>query len=169
MIPVFTQKVGSNRHQTKKSDSDGVAMMKAGVASNTSEVAATRAPQFASNTTSVAVTRITAGNADPSRDQQINEVGDEKSARKSVKSRVTVSSGLSFDTKEKVTIDHTASCDGDTDIDDVLEAMLKITVARQGRMQAFVQSIDLSSFFQGTQYRIMSALFGPMTCFFCIA
>jgi len=88
-------------------------MMKAGVASNTSEVAATMAPQFASNTTSVDVTRITAGNA--------------------------------------------------------LEAMLKITVARQGRMQTFVQSIDLSSFFQGTQYRIMSALFGPMTCFFCIA
>jgi len=143
-------------------------MMKAGVASNTSEVAATMAPQFASNTTSVAVTRITAGNADPSRDQQINEVGDEKSARK-VKSRVTFSSGLSFDTKEKVRIGHTASCDGDTDIDDVLEAMLKITVARQGRMQTFVQSIDLSSFFQGTQYRIMSALFGPMTCFFCIA
>ncbi len=168
MIPVFTQKVGLNRHQTKKSDSDGVAMMKAGVASNTSEVAATMAPQFASNTTSVAVTRITAGNADPSRDQQINEVGDEKSARK-VKSRVTFSSGLSFDTKEKVRIGHTASCDGDTDIDDVLEAMLKITVARQGRMQTFVQSIDLSSFFQGTQYRIMSALFGPMTCFFCIA
>ncbi len=168
MIPVVTQKVGSNRHQTKKSDSDGVAMMKAGVASNTSEVAATMAPQFASNTTSVAVTRITAGNADPSRDQQINEVGDEKSARK-VKSRVTFSSGLSFDTKEKVRIGHTASCDGDTDIDDVLEAMLKITVARQGRMQTFVQSIDLSSFFQGTQYRIMSALFGPMTCFFCIA
>jgi len=168
VIPVVTQKVGSNRHQTKKSDSDGVAMMKAGVASNTSEVAATMAPQFASNTTSVAVTRITAGNADPSRDQQINEVGDEKSARK-VKSRVTFSSGLSFDTKEKVRIGHTASCDGDTDIDDVLEAMLKITVARQGRMQTFVQSIDLSSFFQGTQYRIMSALFGPMTCFFCIA
>lgn len=168
MIPVFTQKVGSNRHQTKKSDSDGVAMMKAGVASNTSEVAATMAPQFASNTTSVAVTRITAGNADPSRDQQINEVGDEKSARK-VKSRVTFSSGLSFDTKEKVRIGHTASCDGDTDIDDVLEAMLKITVARQGRMQACVQNINLASFFQSFRYRIMSALFGPMTCFFSIA
>jgi hypothetical protein len=73
------------------------------------------------------------------------------------------------DAKEE-SIDSTASDLGDdSDIDDVPEAMLKITVARQGRMQACVQSINLASFFQSVRYRIMSALFGPMTCFFSIA
>jgi hypothetical protein len=151
--------------------------MKAGVASNTSKVAATRVttddiemrPELASNTTSVAVTGTSARNADPSKDQQNYEVGDEKSVRKSVKSRVAFSSGLSSDPKEQAKIGYAPCYDGDTDIDVVPEAMLKISVARQGRMQAFVQSINLSSFFQGTQYRIMSALFGPMPCFFTVA
>ena len=37
--PTFKRKVRSNRHQRKKSASDGVALMRAGIAGNTSSVA----------------------------------------------------------------------------------------------------------------------------------
>jgi hypothetical protein len=124
--------------------------------------------------TSVAATRAFADdlatrNTDMSKYHQNYEVGDEKSVIAAVKSRVSFSTGQMCDAKEE-SIDSTASDLGDdSDIDDVPEAMLKITVARQGRMQACVQSINLASFFQSVRYRIMSALFGPMTCFFSIA
>jgi hypothetical protein len=124
--------------------------------------------------TSVAATRAFADdlatrNTDLSKYHQNYEVGDEKSVIAAVKSRVSFSTGQMCDAKEE-SIDSTASDLGDdSDIDDVPEAMLKITVARQGRMQACVQSINLASFFQSVRYRIMSALFGPMTCFFSIA
>ena len=124
--------------------------------------------------TSVAATRAFADdlatrNTDLSKYHQNYEVGDEKSVIAAVKSRVSFSTGQMCDAKEE-SIDSTASDLGDdSDIDDVPEAMLKITVARQGRMQACVQSINLTSFFQSVRYRIMSALFGPMTCFFSIA
>jgi hypothetical protein len=124
--------------------------------------------------TSVAATRAFADdlatrNTDLSKYHQNYEVGDEKSVIAAVKSRVSFSTGQMCDAKEE-SIDSTASDLGDdSDIDDVPEAMLNITVARQGRMQACVQSINLASFFQSVRYRIMSALFGPMTCFFSIA
>jgi hypothetical protein len=133
--------------------------MRSGITSNTSSIAATRA--FADD--------LATRNTDPSKDQQNYEVGDEKSVITSVKSRVSFSTGQMFDAKEE-SVDSTASNHGDdSDIDDVPEAMLTITLARQGRMQACVQSIKLASFFQSFRYRILSALFGPMTCFFSVA
>ncbi|KAL3801884.1 hypothetical protein ACHAW5_008670 [Stephanodiscus triporus] len=156
-IPAFKRKVKSNRHQRKRSVSDGVALMRAGVASNRSSVAVTRA--FTDD--------LATRNIDPNKDQQNYESGDKKSVN--FISRLTFSSGQNFDAKEEC-IDTTTSVDGDdTDIDDVPEAMLKNTVAREGKIQAFVQSINLASFFQSSRYRIMSAFIGPLPCFFSVA
>jgi hypothetical protein len=133
--------------------------MRAGITSNTSSVVATSA--FAD--------ALATRNTDPSKDHQNYEIGDGKSVIAAVKSRVSFSTGQICDAKDESN-DSTASDHGDdSDIDDVPEAMLRITVARQGRMQACVQSINLASFFQSLRYRIISALFGPMTCFFSIA
>ena len=133
--------------------------MRAGITSYTSSVAATRA--LAGD--------LATRNTDPSKDHQNYEEGDEKSVIAAVKSRVSFSTGQMCDAKEESIDSITSDHGDDSDIDDVPEAMLKITVARQGRMQACVQNINLASFFQSFRYRIMSALFGPMTCFFSIA
>ena len=131
--------------------------MRAGVASNRSSVAVTRA--FTND--------LATRNIDPNKDQHNYESGDKKSVN--FISRLTFSSGQNFDAKEEC-IDSTTSVDGDdTDIDDVPEAMLKITVAREDKIQAFVQSINLASFFQSSRYRIMSAFIGPLPCFFSVA
>jgi hypothetical protein len=149
--------VRSNAHQRKKAASDGVALMRAKITENSSTVAATRA------STDI----VAARNTDPSDNEQ--NAGDNISAIDSVESRVIFSTGQMFDAKEE-SVNSTASDHGyDSDIDDVPEAMLGITVARKGRMQVFLQNINLASFFQCSRYRIMSALYGPMTCFFSIA
>lgn len=61
--------------------------------------------------------------------------------------------------------------DGESDIDDVPKVILphETPFTRKGRMQALAKGIDLISFFQTSQYRIMSILFGPMLCFWIIA
>ena len=61
--------------------------------------------------------------------------------------------------------------DGESDIDDVPKVILpdETPVTRKGRMQALAKGIDLVSFFQTSQYRIMSIFFGPMLCFWIIA
>jgi hypothetical protein len=106
-------------------------------------------------------------NADPNKDQP-KQVGVEKSVIDCVKNRVSFPSGEIFDAKEE-SIDSTSSNDGgETDDDDIPEALVKIAVPRQGRMHVFVQRFNHASFFQGSRYRIVSA-FGPMTCFFIIA
>jgi hypothetical protein len=106
-------------------------------------------------------------NADPNKDRQ-KQAEVEKSMIDSVKNRVSFASGEIVDATEE-SIDSTTSNDGDeTDDDDIPEALVKIAVARQGRMQVFVQRFNYASFFQGSRYRIVSA-FGPMTCFFIIA
>jgi hypothetical protein len=157
-IPAFKRKVRSNRHQRKRSVSDGVALMRAGVASNRSSVAVNRA--FTED--------LATRNMDPNKDQQNYESGDKKSVNDYFIRRLTFSSGQNFDAKEEC-IDSTTSDDGDdTDIDDVPEAMLKITVAREDKIQAFVQSINLASFFQSSRYRIISAFIGPIPCFFSV-
>jgi hypothetical protein len=61
--------------------------------------------------------------------------------------------------------------DGESDIDDVPKVILphETPVTRKGRMQALAKGIDIISFFQTSQYRIMSIFFGPMLCFWIIA
>ena len=58
-----------------------------------------------------------------------------------------------------------------SDIDDVPEAILsdETTVTSQERMKAFVRGIDLMTFFQSSQYRTISFVFGPVMCFWIIA
>ena len=95
------------------------------------------------------------------------------------KSRVTFSLGKNPHTpatyqrpmKEHESFDSVASDDGDSDIDDVPEALVpdEMTVGSQSRMRAITQKIDLAAFFQGSQYHTASLLFGPMACFFCVA
>ncbi|KAL3822990.1 hypothetical protein ACHAXA_008130 [Cyclostephanos tholiformis] len=205
-IPAFKRKIKPNRHQRQKSASDGVALMRTGIARRTSSAAAISAPskKLSDLTQSSAtdlpqipdlrrnvitnrhqiqksasngVTLMTAGtstdniatrNADLNKDQQNHEVKDEKSVLDTVKNRVSFASGQIFDAKDE-SIDSATIDDGDkTDVDDIPEALVKIAVARQGRMLVFVQRFNLTSFVQGSRYRIMSA-FGPMTCFFIIA
>lgn len=71
----------------------------------------------------------------------------------------------------ETSIDSNLSDDGESDIDDVPEALVfdDITVANQTMMQSITQKIDLAAFFQGSRYRIISLLFGPMACFFFVA
>ena len=61
--------------------------------------------------------------------------------------------------------------DGESDIDDLPNVVLpdETPVTKKGRMQALAKGIDLISFFQTSQYRIMSIFFGPMLCFWIIA
>ena len=145
-IPDLRRNVITNRHQIQKSASNGVTLMTAGTSTD----------------------NIATRNADLNKDQQNHEVKDEKSVLDAVKNRVSFASGQIFDAKDE-SIDSATIDDGDkTDVDDIPEALVKITVARQGRMLVFVQRFNLTSFVQGSRYRIMSA-FGPMTCFFIIA
>ena len=61
--------------------------------------------------------------------------------------------------------------DDKSDIDDVPEAILSdaTTITRQERMKAFGRGIDLITFFQSSQYRTISFVFGPVICFWIIA
>ena len=60
--------------------------------------------------------------------------------------------------------------DGDSDIDDVPEALLSnVNTAHQSGLGNTAQRIDLLVlFFQSPRYRIISFLFGPMACFFFV-
>ena len=73
-----------------------------------------------------------------------------------------------LDIMESVSVDSTIGDDGESDIDDVPEALL-FAVTSQSRLQAIAQKIDLAAFFQGSRYRIISLIFGPMACFFFVA
>lgn len=61
--------------------------------------------------------------------------------------------------------------DDKSDIDDVPEAILSdaTTITRQERVKAFGRGIDLIAFFQSSQYRTVSFVFGPVICFWIVA
>ena len=78
--------------------------------------------------------------------------------------------------EEMEEIDSTASEDGESDIDDVPDALPSDEVSgglnrlsMMSRMNVLVGHFDLVTFFQGTRYRVISLLFGPMACFFFVA
>jgi len=85
--------------------------------------------------------------------------------------------------EENESFDSAASDAGDSDIEDVPEAETiseaQITAAKQAtqnrltsiflKAQEKSKNIDLADFFQGSTYRIISLIFGPMACFFFVA
>ena len=65
-------------------------------------------------------------------------------------------------------VDSAASVDGDSDIDDVPDA-LQVDICSTPSKQKFARPrFDLTSFLQSAKYRAASFLYGPMICLFMI-
>jgi len=158
------------RRQRLKSASEGVSFMRAGRTVNISSAAPIKVPT--DDTVSVNSEKY------PKEFPPKQELGGVTPANESAKNKVTFllaksSNNISpaettLDLIESVSVDSTASDDGESDIDDVPEALL-FAVTSQSRLQAIAQKIDLAAFFQGSRYRIISLIFGPMACFFFVA
>lgn len=72
----------------------------------------------------------------------------------------------SLDAVEQDSIDSNESVDGEeSDIDD--EAFVLSDETDEAAVKA--HKVDLLTLFQGSRYRVISLLFGPMLCFFFIA
>jgi hypothetical protein len=72
---------------------------------------------------------------------------------------------------DKENIDSAASDAGESDIDDVPEALLvddDDDIVAKNRMSR-IRNIDLGKFFRSSQYQLLSLIFGPMACFFFVA
>jgi hypothetical protein len=140
-IPRFKHSIKSNR-QRRKTVSDGVAQMRADQAS----------------TFDVALR-----NDEPNK---AGQEGDGSFVSKSTKGAV------SFAAVPRIIaeVSRQVSINGDsaevTDIADFPEAA---TTTRQDRMHARMHSINVTKFFQSSLYRTLSALFGPMACFFVVS
>lgn len=147
-IPGFKNNIKSNR-QRRKTVSDGVAQMRADQAS----------------TFDVALRNVEPNKAD--------QEGDGSFVSKSIKGAVSfaaepriiteVSKEVSKQVSKQVIIEGgTAEV---TDIEDLPEST---ATTRQDKVHARMHSINVTKFFQSSLYRTLSALFGPMTCFFVV-
>ncbi|KAL7540630.1 hypothetical protein ACHAXR_010673 [Thalassiosira sp. AJA248-18] len=173
-IPEFSQKVMPKRRPRARSSSAGVLLMRAGLTDNTSSDDMLRA------STDDAV-MANSGNESKELHPKQELVGNMMPTLP-VKNRVTFSPAnstaeTSLDIKEDAEIDSTASEDGESDIDDVPDALPsdKNTASTtsmmpfRSRIEATARKINLVAFFQGSRYRIISLIFGPMACFFFVA
>jgi len=170
-IPDLSQQVKQKRRsRARRSASEGVAMMRAGLTNNITSVVAIKK----------STDDISVANRGNNLKKGLPEVCGVLSTTEPAKNKVTFllakrrntpTAVPSLDITDHGSIDSVASDDGESDIDDVPEAIFsdEIIVASQSRMRAIAQKIDLSVFFQGSRYRIISLLFGPMACFFFIA
>jgi hypothetical protein len=81
----------------------------------------------------------------------------------------SASNALSSPTDRLSSIDSAASVDGDSDIDDVPDALsVDVSAVTPSKHMLARPRIDLDSFFQGAKYRAASFLYGPMICMLMI-
>jgi len=166
--PEFSQKVKRKARQRTKAASEGVALMRAGRADKMSLVATTRASM---DDTAVANSAEDLQGSPPM--QKLAGVTQTECAKSKVtfflgKSRNVSATETSLDIREAVSFDSTASEDGDSVFDDVPKAFIP-DIAQQSRLRTIEQKVDLAAFFEGSQYRTISLIFGPMACFFFVA
>lgn len=140
-IACFRHTIKSNQ-QRRKSVSDGVAQMRADQAS----------------TFDVALRNVEPNKAD----QEV----DKSFVSKSTKGAVSFAAEprIIAEVSRQVSINGVSA--EVTDIADFPEAT---TTTGQDMMHARLHSINVTKFFQSSLYRTLSALFGPMTCFFVVS
>ena len=81
----------------------------------------------------------------------------------------SVSSPNALSTTDRMSIDSAASVDGDSDIDDVPDALpVNVSVTPSKHIMFARPRIDLTSFLQSAKYRAASFLYGPMISLFMI-
>jgi len=158
--PDFSIKIKRTRRTRTRAASAGVSSMRALPIDSKSSVAAIKVSLDDSSMTN-------SGNC-PKVIPQKQEPGSVTPVEPA-KNRVTFALGTthnisgpetSLDIKNGASFDSTASEDGDSDFDD-----MTAFTPNAGTKQKF----DLAAFFEGSQYRIISLIFGPMACFFFVA
>lgn len=186
-IPISTRKHWSIQHRRKKSLSDGVTMMRVAndlvacegvlfskpssfyyesdrepkrliTLSELTQVSVNDLPEIPGFKYTIKSNRLDPNKAD--------QEGDGSFVSKSTKGAVSFAAEprIIAEVSKQVSIEGvTAEV---TDIEDLPEFT---ATTRQDRMHARMHSINVTKFFQSSLYRTLSALFGPMTCFFVVS
>ena len=176
-IPDFGKKARPGRRPRLRAMSDGVSLMRsehALVRKSPSNSGLSSTKNLLSTGTSISNTKTIGDAATKSQHIPLGMNGENSVAESSKNVRFLTNNECLVDSRGDITgahvNDHVASDDGESDIDDVPDALsMVVSLANESRFETLMRKWNLALFFHSYQYRVLSLIFGPMVCFFFIS
>ena len=162
-LPEIPPYKGKNRRTSlsrMRSSSGGVSLMRMGLSHDAASVKSTLVTEDENKTKPSSMKALSVST---------NEERPNNRVSFSLFSSSPAAKALASPTDHTSSIDSAASVDGDSDIDDVPDALPDDSSAPPSKhIFAIPRRFDLTSFLQGPKYRAASFLYGPMVCLYLI-